>query len=98
MSGQLTNADISRLAGVIGSNWESVMLILGFKKAQVELELENAGHNVKRAIPNLLIKWRQRVGKEATFENLRKVFKEAEELHSVSVDWDVFDVALTKHS
>ncbi|XP_059159282.1 uncharacterized protein LOC131943276 [Physella acuta] len=96
-SNKITDADAVRLVRCLGTGWQSVMLILGFTKAEIELELENVGHNITRAIPNLFIKWRQKQGNNATFENLRKALKDAEELGDAPIDWDAFDAAVSKH-
>lgn len=97
-SNKITDSDAARLVRCLGSSWQTVGLILGFTKAEIELELENVGHNVTRTIPNLLIKWRQRQGSNATFENLKKVLQEAEKLGDAHIDWDAFDEAVSKHN
>ncbi|CAL1527015.1 unnamed protein product [Lymnaea stagnalis] len=76
---ETTDAALSRLATCFGKNWESLMLILGHKQPVIEIEMQNCGHNGRRAITGLLIKWHQRLSSRATYEafiiSLKAVFE-----------------------
>ncbi|XP_059159299.1 death domain-containing protein CRADD-like isoform X1 [Physella acuta] len=84
----LSEIDASRLATILGNNWESVLYNLGFRKAQIDQEFQSNGSNAQRTISNTLIKWKQRSGRNATFNNLIKIFRESEKNNNAHIDWE----------
>lgn len=82
---EIKDATASRLSTCFGKNWESLMLSLGHKQPVIEIEMQNCGHNARRAITGLLIKWHQRLSSRATYEAFMTTLKSVLE---VTVDND----------
>ncbi|XP_013063451.2 death domain-containing protein CRADD-like [Biomphalaria glabrata] len=84
----ITDAMATRLSECFGSNWESVMLELGHTQVIIDREKQNCSNNVVRAITNLLIKWRQKQPKVATYEKLVECLESMKDGGNVNIDFN----------
>ena len=65
----LSDPSASKVAFQIGSGWEHLMLQLGLSKVVIDRTRgQSSGESI--AITNLLIKWRQKEGRAATWRAL----------------------------
>ncbi|BFZ10410.1 hypothetical protein BsWGS_13449 [Bradybaena similaris] len=93
----ITDADASRISTAIGDGWRDVMLRLEVSKVEIEQELFNHQHDtISNIITYLLIKWRQRLYKQATVDSLVSVLKEVDEAGSCTIAWEIVEKALKK--
>lgn len=93
----ITDADASRISEAIGNGWRDVMLRLEVSKVEIEQELFNHQHDtISNIITYLLIKWRQRLYKQATVDSLVSVLKEVDEAGICTIAWENVEKALKK--
>ncbi|XP_059143110.1 death domain-containing protein CRADD-like [Physella acuta] len=85
---RITQAEASRLASCFGKNWEHVMLQFGHRMASIEIELQSKGNNIRLTITNLLIRWCQQQGNNATYRNFIDTLKKASETQVATIDWE----------
>lgn len=84
----ISESDASKLSTIFGENWESVLLNLGLRKAEIDQVLESNGHKVQKTITACLIRWKKRKGNEATLSNFIQVLKNSEKESHAHIDWD----------
>lgn len=64
------------------------MLQFGHRMAAIEIELQSKGNNIRLAITNLLIRWCQQQGNNATYRNFIDTLKKASETQVATIDWE----------
>ncbi|XP_050412118.2 uncharacterized protein LOC126827001 [Patella vulgata] len=81
----ISEQKLSTLVGFIGTNWESIVLHLGYSEAQINQATMKHPHNPHMQIFTALNKWRQREASKATFIVLMTALKECT---VATIDWD----------
>ncbi|KAH9488438.1 hypothetical protein Btru_062813 [Bulinus truncatus] len=84
----LKHSDASRFSNCFGNGWETIMYSLGMKRTELELELQNVGHIKKMAITNLIIRWTQRNGRNATLQKFMDAVISGCTGDIVTIDWE----------
>ncbi|XP_078596487.1 death domain-containing protein CRADD-like [Branchiostoma floridae x Branchiostoma japonicum] len=85
---RVTEQQLNKLAGNLGSEWESLTIHLGMKKADVDRFKTESPYNLQAQIFNMLVGWKAISGKYATIGTL------VHELRSFGIDQDKFEFLL----
>ncbi|XP_035826003.1 uncharacterized protein LOC101855728 [Aplysia californica] len=83
----IVDASASKLAFQIGTGWEHLMLQLGVGNTLIEREkAKGAAGDGTTTVTNLLIRWRQKEGKAASWRHFFLVLKDLYEDDAISVE------------
>eukprot|EP00118_Oscarella_pearsei_P009316 m.53414 g.53414 ORF g.53414 m.53414 type:complete len:103 (+) comp34247_c0_seq2:1040-1348(+) len=78
---KLSQRQALRLAKVLGRNWASLAVTLGFHQGEID-NFEYMGHSdLKEQAYKMLIAWLQKLGHQATWRKLAKALKENDLLY-----------------
>ncbi|XP_078679570.1 FAS-associated death domain protein-like [Branchiostoma floridae x Branchiostoma belcheri] len=87
-SSRVTEQQLNKLAGNLGSEWENLAIHLGMKKADVDrFKIENQ-YNLRSQIFSMFVAWKAKTAKDATVEKL------VSELRSFGIDEEKFEFLL----
>jgi len=78
----VTETDASRISYCIGNGWENLFYRLGLSKVQIEREASQR-NDTSLTVTNLLIRWKNKEGRSATWKQLLIVILD---LEKTSVD------------
>ncbi|XP_066284704.1 FAS-associated death domain protein-like [Branchiostoma lanceolatum] len=85
---RVTELQLNKLAGNLGSEWESLTIHLGMKKVDVDRFKAENPNILQSQIFAMLVAWKAKAGRDATVETL------VHELRSSGIDEDKFEFLL----
>ncbi|XP_019634250.1 PREDICTED: death domain-containing protein CRADD-like [Branchiostoma belcheri] len=89
-SSRVTEQQLNKLAGNLGSEWENLTIHLGMKKADVDRFKAENPFNMRSQIFSMFVDWKAKTAKDATVEKL------VSELRSFGIDQDKFEFLLNE--
>jgi hypothetical protein len=89
----LTEQDILKLTKVMGRDLEVIAKCLQLSENEIAQIKSDHQFSSKGVIHNILLEWKNKLGRHATLEKLEESLRDAVQDTGAYVDWDAFNQA-----